>query len=254
MNGNIIIETLRDSVKPHPLPAVFLSGGLDSTIILHHLREKTDEEIHTYTAYWLDYIKNETHYARKVAEHYDTVHHEVRIEDILPLYEKIIPHLDRPRFNLWPILLYRAAYNDLRETVYIGEGMDEHFGGYWEKPEATYQEYWSGVLEWSLPTHQQLAQSFDLRLETPFIKLPIEITLPYFDSKHRNKELLRSIYREYLPAHVIERKKNAGRFPWINVWDTEIEPIIGEPVPDTRHEAQHIIRKWVTQIWLESQS
>lgn len=253
-DGEVIIDLIRESVKPGPHPAVFLSGGLDSTILLHHLNEKTEEEIHTYTAYWLDYDKNEIRFAKMVSEHYNTVHHEVKMKGLISLYEKIIPQLDRPRFNLWPTFLYRAAFDDLRETVYTGEGMDEHFGGYWYREEQTYQENWSVVLEYSLPTHRQLAKRYDLRLETPFVRLPVEMTLPYYDKKNHNKELLRLIYQNIIPRHVIERKKQPGRTPWLHIWHTEIEPFIGIKVPDTRQQAQDIMRKWVTKQWLFAQS
>ena len=48
-----IVELINKAVIPYPKPAVFISGGLDSTIVLHHLSQKnTEEQIHTFTAYW----------------------------------------------------------------------------------------------------------------------------------------------------------------------------------------------------------
>ena len=47
MNGEELLQKLRNAVKPKPKPAILLSGGLDSTILLHHLTEKSKEPIHT---------------------------------------------------------------------------------------------------------------------------------------------------------------------------------------------------------------
>ena len=44
-NGEDLLHAIGDSVVPYPKPAVFISGGLDSTILLHHLLEKSDEEV-----------------------------------------------------------------------------------------------------------------------------------------------------------------------------------------------------------------
>jgi len=253
VNGEHIVQLMRDAVVPGRRPAVFLSGGLDSTILLHHLHEKVEEPIRTYTAYW-GTDDDETKYARELAEIYGTKHTEVHIQGIFEMFKKLLPHVDRPhRFNLWPAFLYEAAAADLCENVYVAEGPDEHFGGYWYKEPATYQEYWSGVLEYSVPTHAALSSLYGVKLNMPFIRLDIRETLPYYDYKHRNKELLRILYQEIIPDFVLRRKKQPGRTPWLELWDTEAAPYIGGPRPTTRQEAHKLIERWVIKHWLDCQ-
>jgi len=249
MNGEELLQELRDAVKPKPRPAVLLSGGLDSTILLHHLKEKTKEKIHTYTIGLED---DDFEYGTLVAEHYNTTHKNVEIKDILPTFAKLQAHLDRPRWNLWPYWGYHAAWEDGRNTVYIGEGMDEHFGGYWYKPDQTYQEYWASVLAWSIPTHTQIAYLFGLSLETPFRRLDITQTRPFWDEKHQDKTLLRHIYNGILPDFVIERKKNPGRIDFCQIWEEEVAPHIPSPKPQNRIESYDIITKWTMKKWLET--
>jgi len=42
-----VVKMLKGRVYILPKPAVYISGGLDSTILLHHLKEKTKKEIYT---------------------------------------------------------------------------------------------------------------------------------------------------------------------------------------------------------------
>lgn len=249
MNGDSIIEAINDSIRSFPNPAVFISGGLDSTILLHHLSLKSKDPIHTFTHYW-GTEEDETDQARVVSEHYGTIHHEVKIENILESYRKIIKFVERPhRFAFYWLFLYAKVQDIGCKTVYVGEGLDEHFGGYWYKPELTPQEYWSGVSEYAIPTHQFMSVIYGLHLQIPFVKLPLEITLPFYDKKHRNKTNLRNIYRGIIPDCVIDSKKYPGRTPWLKIWKSEIYPHILDPTPKTRIQAQNIIEKWVINEW-----
>jgi len=247
-----IVELINKAVVPYPKPAVFLSGGLDSTIILHHLSQKnTEEPIHTFTAYW-DHKDDELEYARSVAERYGSIHHEVKIENIFNQFKKLLPHLDRPRINLWVSLLYEAAAKQGLETVYIGEGADEHFSGYWYKDNLSPQEMWGGLLEYSVPTHKQLSRFYDIRVEMPFLGLDLRRTLPYWDSQHHNKSFLRIMYQDVLPKDVLGRRKQPGRVPWLDIWEKEAEPFLGCGCPGSRSEAHRLINLWAYREWLDS--
>lgn len=246
---NNLIDLIRDSVEPRPHPAILISGGLDSTILLHHLKEKTEKPIFTYTMGIAEL--NEFQQAEKVAKHYGTVHRNILVKDILPTLAKLQQFMDRPRWNLWPYWCYREAEIDGCQNAYIAEGMDEHFGGYWYKPEASYQEYWGGVLEWSLPTHRKLAGICGLNLLTPFIKLNIRETLPLWDGVLHDKTYLRELYKGILSDFVIERRKNPGRIDFLKIWDIEVQPHLKIEMPDNMARAYYLVNKWVTEKWSE---
>jgi asparagine synthase (glutamine-hydrolysing) len=128
---------LSDVVRMHlvadvPLGA-FLSGGLDSSCVVALMSRLGVNDIKTFSIGY-DSPESELHYARKVARHLKTDHHELRLtatgfRDIFP---KITWHMDEPVGDTASIPLYYLA-RFARETVTValsGEGADEIFGGY----------------------------------------------------------------------------------------------------------------------------
>ena len=112
---------------------VFVSGGLDSTAVLAFAREATTARIPTFTIGYRDASFSEWDYARQVAKHYGTDHHEIVIEPVTPeAIEHAVWHLDEPMTDLSTIpfgVLSAAARKDV--TVCLsGEGGDEVFVGY----------------------------------------------------------------------------------------------------------------------------
>lgn len=255
MNYKAIRGLLRGSVKPAPCPAVFISGGLDSTILLKHLTELTDEPVDAIHIR----LPGEREYeaAASAAGYYGARYHEVAARDILETFAEVVAHFDWPRFNLWPVYGYAKAQEIGCENVYVAEGLDEHFGGYINKPRVTYQEYWGGVIEWSLPTHRRLAELHGVKLHTPFVTLPVAETLQYWVDPHdspMDKWSLRQAYRGHLPKDVLERVKYAGRVNWERpeIWDAEIRPHLGVGAPATHEEANCLVNQWITRRWLDA--
>jgi len=255
MNYKALRGLIRASIKPTHRPTVFISGGLDSTILLKHLTELTVESVDAIHIR----LPGETEYrgSYEVAKYYGARYHEVTARDILKTFAETAPLLDSPRFNLWPVFGYRLAKSIGAENIYIAEGLDEHFGGYINKPRVSYQEYWGGVLEWSLPTHRQLATIYGVKIHTPFIGLPISETLKYWVDPHdapMDKWNLRQAYRGHLPAEVLERPKYAGRVNWENplVWDAEIKPTLHVDAPATHREANMLVNAYLTGRWLDA--
>ena len=246
---NALVNLIRDAVKPYPKPCVNLSG-IDSAIILHHLTEKTDGPIHTYTI-GFDGQPNEFHPAAEVAEHYGTIHREIVIKNMLAIYPQILALFMRPRFNLWPYWAARAANEDGCETCYIGEGGDEHFGGYYYKPRMSYVQHWAGLFTYVHPTYQTIYRHFGIRLETPLHPdyLPWRLTLPYYDVAHE-KRYLRKAYRGILPDFVVERKKQNGRFSYWIMWEDELKPYFPDAEPRTEQEIRDLLNHWVIGTWL----
>jgi asparagine synthetase B (glutamine-hydrolysing) len=217
------------------------------------LTELTGAEIHTYTVGLPEC--NEFKEAQAVAEYYGTTHENITALDIARTFSFLIPILERPRFNLWVMYAYIHAARDGCENVYVAEGLDEHFGGYENKPPMSPQETWGGVLEWSLPTHRQVAEFYRVNLHTPFITLPLAETVKWWRDPHVHgaKYWLKAAYTGLIPDFVIDRPKVAGRFNWENLttWRREFG-FLGDP-PQSHEEANRRINKWATQIWVEGQ-
>jgi len=251
---NKLMETIKACVPIYPKPAVNISGGIDSTIVLHHLREKTNDTIRTYTIGFPE-TENEFNYARRVSDHYGTVHTEILIENLLDKYPEILKHFNKPRFNLWPYFLAKRQLEDDVENVYIGEGGDEHFGGYWYKPKKSYVEHWSSFFEYCLPTYQTIYDMFGLRLIIPLHpnNLNIKTTLPYYDYS-QNKQHLKKTYKDILPKFVTRRRKQNGRFSYWVLWNRELKQYFPSCHPRSEDEIRNLLNRWVTREWLRSNS
>lgn len=130
-------EMLREAVKGQlmsdvPLGA-FLSGGVDSSIIVGLMSELTGRPVKTFTIGFREEDFSELPFARKVAEKYQTEHHELIVEpesvDLLP---RLVSELDEPFADPASIPTYYVC-RLAREHVTVclsGDGGDEGFAGY----------------------------------------------------------------------------------------------------------------------------
>ncbi|MCX7011197.1 MAG: asparagine synthase (glutamine-hydrolyzing) [Candidatus Sumerlaeota bacterium] len=117
-----------------PLGA-FLSGGLDSSAVVAAMSPLTREPTPTFTIGYSgrDRFINETEYAKAVADHLATEHHEILVEvSALDLLPALIWHLEEPLADSGAILTYIISrFARHRVTVALtGIGGDEVFGGY----------------------------------------------------------------------------------------------------------------------------
>ena len=236
-------------IVPEHLIGVYISGGLDSTILLHHLREKTDEAIYTYTFGFPD-SNNEFEYAKKVSEFYDTKHREIMITNLLDILSEVLKYCERPRFNLWIYVLAKKAYEDRRKNCYVAEACDENFGGYYNKLTKSYLELWSDFWIWIKPSWEIVHRIFNINIHFPFAQLDFIKTYPYWD-REQLKTKLREAYEGIIPSFVLERKKQAGSPNWFSLWERELSKHYPNQNPKTKGEIQFFLNHWVTKKWLE---
>ncbi|MGH8325479.1 MAG: asparagine synthetase B family protein, partial [Steroidobacteraceae bacterium] len=115
-----------------PLGA-FLSGGIDSSILVAAMQEVSPSPPLTFSIGFGDPTYSELRHARAVAAHCGTRHHEeILTPDYLSVLPQVISQLDQPiaDFSVFPTLLV-ARMARRRVTVALGgDGGDELFGGY----------------------------------------------------------------------------------------------------------------------------
>lgn len=127
-------ETLRSAVDRQLVSDVpvgfYLSGGLDTSSVVAMASELSNEPIHTFCMGFDDDAWDERADARAVANHFDTIHHEITIDDeFMRDFPEMIWHADEPKRNLYPYYVAEAMANHV--TVALGGlGADELFGGY----------------------------------------------------------------------------------------------------------------------------
>ena len=131
-------ELLEHSVESHlmsdvPL-GVFLSGGLDSSLVAALMTRFREDPIETFSVGYDDEKYSELPYARIVATHLKSVHHEIRVsrQEFFRALPKLIWHEDEPL--AWPssVSLYFVARlaSERVKVVLTGEGSDETLAGY----------------------------------------------------------------------------------------------------------------------------
>lgn len=130
---NLIRDHLFQSVSRHLISdvpvGVMLSGGIDSSTIVALASKMTDEPLKTFTM-GFGGETDEINDARRVADHFDTDHHELIVDgSLLKDYPKMIWYADEPKRNLYPFYISQLVGQHVKVAL-GGLGSDELFGGY----------------------------------------------------------------------------------------------------------------------------
>ena len=116
-----------------PLGA-FLSGGLDSSAVVAIMRQLKDEPVKTFSiGFEGPKTHNELPFARALAKHCHTDHHEfMAAPNIVELLPELVHYADEPfaTSSAIPLYLIAKAARQHVTVVLTGDGGDEVFGGY----------------------------------------------------------------------------------------------------------------------------
>jgi asparagine synthase (glutamine-hydrolysing) len=134
-----LYDLLEDSVRIRliadvPLGA-FLSGGIDSSIIVGLMSRVSNSPINTYSIGYKDIpLFDETEYAREVAKLNHTHHHEIILsaKDVLHTIPEVLTYLDEPFADSSAIPQYIVSRETKKhvKVALSGDGGDELFAGY----------------------------------------------------------------------------------------------------------------------------
>jgi len=130
---------LDQSVREHlmsdvPL-GVWLSGGVDSSTILHYAAQASSSRLRTFSISFNGRSFDETQYIRQVVERYGTDHEQLDLSsesDLEGAIENFAYYSDEPSADsgALPVWFLSKLCKTRTTVAFSGEGADEIFGGY----------------------------------------------------------------------------------------------------------------------------
>ena len=201
---NTLEEAVRGQMVADVPLGAFLSGGIDSSVIVGLMARNTPRPVKTYTIGYEDMpMYDETAYAREVAAFHRTEHHEIILSSrkIIETIPEVLSSLDEPFGDSSAVPTFVVARETVRDVkvALSGDGGDELFAGYrMYKGEAWYGRYRliprlirTGILE---PT---------------ILALPDSRDNPYAERIRRIKKFIRGA-KETLPERVLSLNELFG--------------------------------------------
>ncbi len=139
-SAHALDELLDRTVKSHMISdvpvGILLSGGVDSTGMLHYAARHANGPLHSFTMGFAGTgVPDERPFARLAAARFDCIHHETTVtpeafRDFLPKY---MWHMEEPVCEPPAIALHfvaKLAHDHGVKVLLSGEGGDEAFAGY----------------------------------------------------------------------------------------------------------------------------
>ena len=112
---------------------VFLSGGIDSSIIVALMSEATPGSVRSFSMGFRDRSYNELEYSRLVAERFATLHREELVTpEVVDLAGQLTGYFDEPFADVSAFPTFMVSRMARKEVTVIlsGDGGDELFAGY----------------------------------------------------------------------------------------------------------------------------
>lgn len=135
--GEALREKLSEAVRLRMISDVplgaFLSGGIDSSIVVGLMAQQSTQPVKTFSIGFKEAEYNELDHARRIADKWSTEHHEFIVEpNALEVIPKLVRHYGEPYADSSAIpTFYVSQLTREHVTVALnGDGGDESFAGY----------------------------------------------------------------------------------------------------------------------------
>jgi asparagine synthase (glutamine-hydrolysing) len=132
----LLQDSIREQLASDVAVGIWLSGGLDSSALLHYAQQTSPRPLKTFSIRFHGRSFDETSYIREVVERYGTEHHELDLNPehvgLADAIEAIAHHADEPVADAGavPIWFLSQLTGKTVKVALSGEGADELFGGY----------------------------------------------------------------------------------------------------------------------------
>jgi asparagine synthase (glutamine-hydrolysing) len=205
-----VFESVQKRLVSNVPLGAFLSGGVDSSVVVAMMRKASDQPIRTFTLGFQDESLDERAQAAQIAEHLGTDHTEIVLseDEILDKIPKAVSAMDVPSGDAINTYLVAEAAKSSGLTVALsGLGGDELVGGYpsfrgWDRAQLLHR----------FPFHDTLSKIL------PGVGVRQQEKLIYFFSGERQPERwvnsLRSVFLpDWLPQNVLNKQSPCAVAP-----------------------------------------
>ncbi|AYO31388.1 asparagine synthase [Biomaibacter acetigenes] len=228
--GNVrqrLINSVAMNCRNRKNPGIYLSGGIDSSVIAAAAKEVT-EDISTFSVG----VSKSTDLpkARVVARHLGSNHHEYvyTLDEMLKVLPQVIYHLESfdmylVRSSIANYMLSRMAHEAGSDFVLCGEGGDELFGGYHylknmepARVEAELEKLTCNGHANGFQRVDRMTSAFSIDGRMPFMnsnvtqfasRLPVKWKIYNDGSRQIEKWILRKAFERDLPEEIVWREK-----------------------------------------------
>jgi len=133
--GSLLSEAVREQLVSDTPVGIWLSGGLDSSSVLHYAAAQSPKPVKTFSITFKGSSGDESEHIRRVSEHYGTEHLEFDLHtdvDLTGAIEELAYYSDEPSADAGALPTWFLSQLTRRHaTVALsGEGSDELFAGY----------------------------------------------------------------------------------------------------------------------------
>ena len=222
---NKVYNTLEESCNPSNSSMIALSGGLDSSIIGHFLRDRKD--VKAVSVISEDFVSTDLTYCQMIAKELGMPLsiYSVKTAEILEGIEETIEILKNfndieIRNNVVMYLAIKWAKDKGEKSIITGDGADELFAGYnflINKSEEELEEEINRICKiMHFPT-QKIGEALGVTIESPFLdekvinlakEIPVNLKVGTKEEKRYGKWILRKTLEKHIPQHIVWRDKS----------------------------------------------
>ena len=242
-----IYKILEESCNSCKSNLISLSGGLDSTIIAHFLKNRKLKAVAVIAE---DFVSTDLTYCQRVSKEMelDLSIFNVKTSVILDAIEETIKILRNfndieIRNNVVMYLAIKWAKDNGEKSIITGDGADELFAGYSFLRNKSEEELEKEIKRICASMHfptQEIGKVVGINIESPFlnesvVKLASEISanlkVREENGKRYGKWILRKTFEQYIPKQIVWREKSpmqdgSGTAGLTNLF----ESVIGEEI------------------------
>ena len=203
---------------------ISLSGGLDSSIIGHFIKNRNSNSLVIITE---DFLGVDLTYAQVISKHLNIPLEicYVSIEQILDGIKNTIKILKNfndieIRNSVVMYMSLEALHKKNVKTVLTGDGADEIFAGYnflLKKSKDELEEELKRIRKVMHFSSQEIAKTFGIEIESPFLdkriidfadNIPLSMKVNNRNEKIFGKWILRKAFEKHLPKNIVWREKS----------------------------------------------